>query len=325
MVYIWDKATGTRIPVASDFAANGVPIGSVISSFSGVTPRGYLPFTGNTYNKSDYPELYAMLPAILKTGENQFTLPDLTGRVIQGADASTIGSLIAAGLPNITGAFSSIGELRMVDAKGALKQGERTAWRYNGASAHDGYSIELDAAAGETDTDGNLKTDESTKVFGKSNTVQAPAFGLYYYVKAVHYIDVSKDAIDDTAATDSNVWSAAKTKAEIEQSKVYSLEETVIGKWIDGKPIYRLVIPLTSPQTMSAANLTIGNSLPALPFGNFDNIAGFIDARINRFSGEIAMQQVGVKRNNSTQIRVYSQTEWTNITHLTLEYTKTAD
>lgn len=221
MVYIWDKATGTRIPVASDFAANGVPIGSVISSFSGVTPRGYLPFTGNTYNKSDYPELYAMLPAILKTGENQFTLPDLTGRVIQGADASTIGSLIAAGLPNITGTYGidSLASAYTSGNKGALRQGNRmgaTTTR-SGSTTGDYYQMVLDAAAGETDTDGNLKTDESTKVFGKSNTVQPAAFGLYYYVKAVHYIDVSKDAIDDTAATDSNVWSAAKTKAEIEK------------------------------------------------------------------------------------------------------------
>ena len=66
-------------------------------------------------------------------------------------------------------------------------------------------------------------------------------------------------AIDDTKTTNANTWSAAKTKAEIETvdnkfnfltAKIetvdnkfnFSTDEIIIGKWIDGKNIYRKVI-----------------------------------------------------------------------------------
>ena len=34
---------------------------------------------------------------------------------------------------------------------------------------------------------------------------------------------------------------------KLENNNVYSEEEQIIGKWIDGKPIYRKVIITTSP------------------------------------------------------------------------------
>ena len=52
-------------------------------------------------------------------------------------------------------------------------------------------------------------------------------------------------AIDDTKTTKANAWSAEKTKAEIEtvDNKFnFSTDEIIVGKWIDGKNIYRKVI-----------------------------------------------------------------------------------
>ena len=71
--------------------------------------------------------------------------------------------------------------------------------------------------------------------------------------------------LDDTIITASNVWSALKIKSMIDAVKAvidtirsYSTEETIVGTWIDGKPIYRKVF--TDPNnSWSAHDNIIGN------------------------------------------------------------------
>lgn len=65
-----------------------------------------------------------------------------------------------------------------------------------------------------------------------------------------------KNVIDDTKTTNANAWSAAKTQTEIDARHKYSTEEKVIGKWIDGKPIYRKVF--YSPTNWSNGTI-VGN------------------------------------------------------------------
>lgn len=92
--------------------------------------------------------------------------------------------------------------------------------------------------------------------------------------------------IDDTKFTTGNVWSAEKTKAEIESvdnKNNYSTEETVIGKWIDGKPIYRKVF--SDPNnSWGASDNIIGNitnlkeptSIKAIAF-NDTGVSGWVE------------------------------------------------
>ena len=56
--------------------------------------------------------------------------------------------------------------------------------------------------------------------------------------------------------TDSRI-ASTNVQAAIDNTIIYSLTETVIGKWIDGKPIYRKVIPFTEVTT---SNTTIGTT-----------------------------------------------------------------
>jgi len=41
----------------------------------------------------------------------------------------------------------------------------------------------------------------------------------------------------------------------VENAEVYSQEETVVGTWIDGKPVYRRTLLLTSPPTATATSV----------------------------------------------------------------------
>lgn len=44
----------------------------------------------------------------------------------------------------------------------------------------------------------------------------------------------------------------------------YSTSETVIGRWIDGKPIYRKVVQITNPQTSNTNYLVVSNVMDNL-------------------------------------------------------------
>lgn len=125
--------------------------------------------------------------------------------------------------------------------------------------------------------------------------------------------------IDDTKATTGNVWSAAKTKAEIDAKQKYSTEEKVIGEWIDGKPIYRNVLSIPKKDYMNwqfidaTDKLNIDKVLNAVMYGT--DSEGYTDcmgyALVRRYpNNKLAFITSGYA--------LFGET-------LVLEYTKTID
>ena len=51
-------------------------LGGMVNQFLASVPTGWLALDGRTHHKNDYPELFDVLPASMKTGGN-FTLPDM--------------------------------------------------------------------------------------------------------------------------------------------------------------------------------------------------------------------------------------------------------
>ena len=98
-----------------------LPIGAPMAWLSEVPPVGFLAFDGSEYNQEDFPELYEVIkniPSFHSDTEGKFKIPNLKGRVLQGAD-TVIGELIEAGLPNIIGEVKnndpSYGSVQMVN------------------------------------------------------------------------------------------------------------------------------------------------------------------------------------------------------------------
>lgn len=118
---------------------------------------------GSTISEENYPELVAVL------GGTQ--LPNLIDRVVQGA--ATAGTYKAAGLPNITGGFS--GKIEIVStpsstgAFGDYQKGNSNQWVSNSNSVVyvNGY---------------NFNASRSNSIYGKSTTVQPPAFTTKIYI-----------------------------------------------------------------------------------------------------------------------------------------------
>ena len=59
-----------------------VPVGTISFFFRNAVPAGWLPFTGLTYLKVNYPNLYNVLPSGITTTGTSFTLPDLRGGIL---------------------------------------------------------------------------------------------------------------------------------------------------------------------------------------------------------------------------------------------------
>lgn len=201
---------------------SNLPIGAPMAWLSEVPPVGFLAFDGSEYNISDYPELYNVvknIPSFHSNTEGKFKIPNLKGRVLQGAD-TIIGELIEAGLPNITGNTKLAGSFE--EPTEAFDKDTVTIRASSYGSAVNVSPIILDAS-------------KSNAIYGNSDTVQMNAFTVYWVIKATNYVSLEKNAIDDTKTTKANTWSAEK----INKMMDYTTEETLTGGTYLGKPIYR--------------------------------------------------------------------------------------
>jgi hypothetical protein len=111
-----------------------------------------------------------------------------------------------------------------------------------------------------------------------------------------------------------------KLMKNVKENSVYSDKEQQIGTWIDGKPIYRKTVLVTVPD--SSKQLTIQSD-------EYSNIDLIVSARICRISKSSTISSACVNIDavkmmaNPKQITVYpTVTDFTNCTHLILEYTK---
>lgn len=362
-IYIWDKNSQSAQKVASKAADasayNGVQIGNVIMHIGEFVPRGFLLCDGNTYLRREYPALYSALPPIFRISETEFKVPDLRDKLAQGANGN-LGEEIEAGIPNITGQIVPIATFRgssgSISNNGAISGTHYDMFgNANGSSGQQRITFKFDASKGETDTDGNLKTDESTKVYGKSNTVQPPAVAINYIIKATNTADASPETINDNEATKYNVWSALKTQTEIlkggsgislddsiisntsvwssektnaeiaaiDNKNNYSTEERIIGTFLD-KPLYRRFIYFTSPAS-TVQNGTTFTEGASMPIGTVSIIQDIVTCKIFRFTNNRAMVNLSCVRTSDIQFKVYTHETFTDCDAMSLEYIKTTD
>lgn len=111
-------------------------------------------------------------------------------------------------------------------------------------------------------------------------------------------------------------------------SNIYSTEETVIGTWIDGKPIYRKTFYSTS--TESSFNIPHGISIDTVvAINGYYRTPGIFWFRLGSAShlGDIEyLTTLRIEKQNIKVILGYNINRGSgSITHVTLEYTKTTD
>ena len=123
---------------------------------------------------------------------------------------------------------------------------------------------------------------------------------------------------------------------EVNNKFNYSTEEQVIGKWIDGKPLYGKTITFTSTISANAITSIVHNITNAKNIF-IDYGASFVETNIgtdNYMSYSLSL--IGYNGNitdkmycyvNHVNINFYSNGTWGNnwTKHITLKYTKTTD
>ena len=112
---------------------------------------------------------------------------------------------------------------------------------------------------------------------------------------------------------------------------IYSTEEQVIGKWIDGKPLYRKVIN-AKPTISNSSYQTISIKHNISDLKNVYKCNAFLHNTGNTQTYILpvetsATQAIGISEINSTNIIMYSKNDtWSGwIAEIILEYTKTTD
>ena len=141
-------------------SGSGVPVGTVIA-----WPVNTLPVTSgekwlecNGQSCSAYPALVAVL--------GKSTVPDYRNRFLEGH--ATAGTIIDAGLPNITGQL-----------------GAMTIYTWSGAFSKSGTThVISDKAKWGGGTQGSFDASKSNAIYGKSTTVQPPAVTVKFLIKA---------------------------------------------------------------------------------------------------------------------------------------------
>ena len=157
--------------------STSIPAGAIMYFAQSNVPDGWLFCNGSNVSRTTYANLFAAIGTKYGSGNGSstFTLPNLRDIFIQGASStSNVGQSVAAGLPNITGAFTALWRgyyANQGETSGALAIAEK--WSAN-------------MAHGESDDWGanySLDASRSSGIYGQSSTVQPPALRLLPCIK----------------------------------------------------------------------------------------------------------------------------------------------
>ena len=161
----------TRLMVGA-FIPPSVPPGTIIHYAGRTVPSGWLICNGANVSRTDYAALFAAIGTIYGTGDGSttFGLPNLDGRFLECSTwTSSVGTYYSAGLPNITGSFTSHGNTGLMETTGAFTNGG-TGVHSNSGGASDGRHVYMDAS-------------RCSSLYGTTGAVQPAALATLVLIK----------------------------------------------------------------------------------------------------------------------------------------------
>lgn len=202
IVNLTDDEPTKIIPLYADMA-----IGTIVPFGGSTSVDGFLLCDGSEYNRTDYPELFEVIGTSFGTpsANTKFKVPDLREATTKGAGLT--------GLSN-----------NHYDADG-LALGEFIEDRVQ-EHVHEIMFVASQGGSGQTIgvVSNTGSRDATISQSGRSGaTTEVKAVGVNYIIKARQValpIDLERQVVE---------------------ANEYSTTETIVGKWIDGKPIYRKV------------------------------------------------------------------------------------
>lgn len=230
---------GTCIGMDVQRVYTSTPIG-IIQPFASDTniPRGYLLCDGASYPTTDYPDLYAVIGNTYGGDTENFNVPNLVDKFIQGS--STSGTEKEAGLPNITGSISNAGATQNDQF---LTDSTSAGIKTNGALSIAGYASKTSMANGtdnfNTPTGFKFDASKSNAIYGNSDTVQPPALTMVYIIKAFHtnegtdsgvsddVINYVDNKINDSSTNTNSTWSSSMIASQINNATAIKRSDVI--------------------------------------------------------------------------------------------------
>lgn len=280
-----DKSIYTIVNLTDDEPAKAIPlyadmaVGTIVPFGGSTSVDGFLLCDGSEYNRTDYPELFEVIGTSFGTpsANTKFKVPDLREATTKGAGLT--------GLSN-----------NHYDSDG-LALGEFIEDRVQ-EHVHEIMFVASQGGSGQTigvvsDTGSR---DATISQSGRSGaTTEVKAVGVNYIIKARQIalpIDLERQVVE---------------------ANEYSTTETIVGKWIDGKPIYRKCYTSLAQITSAYQNLTTVGDIDKIISGDF----------VNPNSRHVTCIQYMIQ--NGYVVVSHTGSESQVVDYIWLEYTKTTD
>ena len=91
------EAAALMSEMYEDYVVSDWMIGAIVPYVTSTPPAGCLPCDGSTFQRADWPRLYALLDPSLISGPDTFTTPDLRGLFVLGATDDPSYPVLASG------------------------------------------------------------------------------------------------------------------------------------------------------------------------------------------------------------------------------------
>lgn len=200
------------------------PVGAVIMMSGNEAPKHYLKCDGTVYNIADYPELAAFYARSQGScnfyggnGTTTFAVPDLRGEFLRGTGTNSHtnnGNGANVGVHQDATQYPKIAEWANTDVGFAGLNGVNSGIRYS---------------------DSDVNTSETTRIW-KKMTVSSTGS------------TAGTDLMTFRPTNTSVLFCVATKNIYLDARFDYSLEEKVVGEWIDGKTLYQKTIDIDLSQ-----------------------------------------------------------------------------
>lgn len=220
-------------------------IGTIIQWGSNTIPSDWLLCDGSAVSRITYADLFAVIGTNYGTGDGSttFNLPDLRGRVAVGKSSDS--------------EFDTLGEIGG-EKTHTLTVNEMPSHKHEGINWLGNNNYPLSLNDGETYpngykidwTNGTQEADAiQTNIAGGSqpHNILQPYIVTNYIIKALKREAIKISELNSATSFNDDdltmiVQNGENKKITKKDFNTYSTNGTVIGKWINGKPIYRKVI-----------------------------------------------------------------------------------
>lgn len=279
-------------------------VGEIRMFYSETAPDGFLICDGSEYNKADYPELVNKLfsltdttPYVVDGDDTKFKVPDLRGEFLRGSGTNSHEN---------QGSGDAVGVHQDGTEHVVIQPGPSCAWIGGASASTEPFTIDADSYPS--------KTSELVKARAAQGSASGGTYDSRFTSRPTN-TSVLFCIAYKTIVVDIDFLSYGSEK--FAKSNMYDTNERVIGKWIDGKPLYqKTVTNLSITVTTSWVSLLSIQDCEVILgvniVGKYSNniYTGFIDSRLS-----------------GTQVQVKSTDALSSVVvnTVTLQYTKTTD